>query len=248
MRVQEQVEMEKMEKLREMIEGSPLTQKIKEEKAAEILAKRKETRQKVDQLQVHLESLPSADEAVAEFKAELSILQDREQLLKQKINEKDLALRSEKFEIENEKGRLETTLWETSDPLINGAITFFQNRREVLFHKSIDRQTYVEEKNLINWTKKLISFSNARSIAAALAYCLACIHALEDMRFEPVLDASRIESMKRGIPNTDEMTGVSGEKPMEKINTDPRSLLESDSQITWELSKLNEKFQKWLRK
>lgn len=243
-----EAEIEKLEELRKTIEASPLTQKIKEEKARETLAKRKEIRQKVDQLQLHLESLPGTDEAVAELKAELSILQDREQLLKQEVNEKVLALRSEKLQIENEQGRLKTILLETSDPSIDEAIKFFQDRRETLFRKKVSSQTHKTGSNIFTMVKNFVTFSNRNAIGDALAYCLVAIHELESMKLIPVLDGNRIDELKRGIPDTDEMTEITGEKPFPRVNVDPRSLLKSDSQMDWELEKLNEDFKRLMRK
>jgi hypothetical protein len=247
MKTWHEAELEEINKLRKEVEElktSPLSQQIRMEKEVETLARRRETKAKIDALDDQLKALPSAEEAVAEFKAELSILQDREQSLKQKINEKVFALRSEKLQIENEQGRLKTILLETSDPLIGEAITFFLDRREILLHKSIDRQTRAGERNIFTMMKKMITFSNAPSITSALKYCLDCLHTLEGMRLEPLLDIEKIETLKRGIPDVGQLTEIIGEKPFERINTDPRTLLKSDSQLDWEMGKLNEKFKK----
>ncbi len=54
--------------------------------------------------------------------------------------------------------------------------------------------------------------------------------------------------MKTGVPDIEVYTEFTGEKPMERTNTDPRSLLPSDSQMEWEIGKLNEKFKKLMKK
>jgi hypothetical protein len=68
------------------------------------------------------------------------------------------------------------------------------------------------------------------------------------MKLTPTVDADHIEALKRGIPDTGEMTDTTSEKPMPRFDTDPRSLLKSDSQLTWELEKLKERWQKIMKR
>ena len=64
------------------------------------------------------------------------------------------------------------------------------------------------------------------------------------MKLLPAVDTEKIAALKTAVPKIDVYTEYAGERPMEKVNTDPRSLLKSDSQIEWEIGKLLEKVKK----
>lgn len=249
MKQEERAEMEKMEELRKVIEASPLTQKIKEEKAAGILAKRREAASKIEALKKQRE------EVIPKLLADLEM---KEENYKKKKFELDAVLgefrmakaelSGEGFRFDNEIGQQEEILLETADPIIDETITFFRDRRETLFRKKADSQTRKVGSNIFTMIKEFITFSNAGAIKDALTYCLAAIRELEAMKLTPTLDTERIETLKRGIPDTDEMTEITSEKPFPKINTDPRDLLKSESQENWELGKLHEDFKRLMRK
>jgi len=244
MKKEEKLKEERLAELLSKADGHPMMKAILAEEATRILKTRQEAAGKIDILEAQLQALPDAEEAVSELKAELSILEERQKVLKQKINEKWAALRSEKLNIENEIGRGKIILIESCDPIIDEAITFFQERREVLLRKSPDKQTRRGGVNVFTMTKELTTFSNVVAIKSALFYCLNSIRTLEVMRFEPVLDMARIDELKRNIPDVDAMEESKADKPLPRVNTDPRILLPLNSELDWKLGKLTEKFKK----
>jgi len=90
--------------------------------------------------------------------------------------------------------------------------------------------------------------SNVDAVNSALRYCMDAIKELEKMKLTPELDAERIQALKTGIPDISEMKETNWEKPLPRVNADPQSLLPSDSQIEWEIGKLNEKFKKLMKR
>lgn len=92
--------------------------------------------------------------------------------------------------------------------------------------------------------------SNRPAILSALEYCKAAITELENMKHAPALDAEKIAELKTGIPRIDVYTEFTGEKPygFTVANVNPRLLLKSDSQINWEIGKLNQKFKELMRR
>jgi hypothetical protein len=112
----------------------------------------------------------------------------------------------------------------------------------------VDEQTRKGDTNMFTETRELILFTNVPAMRKALAYCRAAIRELEEMKLAPALDAERIEALKKEIPNADEITQFTGEKPLSKVNTDRLSMLPSDSESDWRFKKVMEKAKKVLRK
>jgi hypothetical protein len=92
------------------------------------------------------------------------------------------------------------------DERIDAAITFFREQFEVLRLKKPDSDTHKGETNLFTMSKELITYSNHEAIRTALSYCLGAIAELDRMRLAPALDSARFEELRRGIPDTGEMT------------------------------------------
>ncbi len=246
MKLSEKVDLEKAEKLIAELDAHPATTKYREDKAAEILAKRRETTGRIEALRNEqaatipkLEAERDATEGkYVEAKAALVGLADD-------CRTATLALRTEGLRFNADIVKCENLLFETADPLIDEAITFFRDKLDELRKPGrIDRRGGSTEKNIFTWRKKTTEESNVQAILDAMAYGLAAIPELERMKLSPELDRARIEGMKAGIPRIDVYTESTVEKPMEKVNTDPRSLLPSDSEMQWSIGKLNEKFKK----
>jgi len=250
MKAREQAEMEKMEELRKVIEASPLTKQIKMEKATEILAKRKEAKERIAILEAKGKALPSIDEAVSEFTAELHILEKRQKILEEEINKKWAGLRSEKFQIENEKQQLEGTLLDTYDPRLDEEIQFFRNKLDFFRSSGRISSDYLKgDRNLFTDTVTITAESNADAVRGGILYCQATIKELEKMKLEPELDLQKIEAIKAGIPDIGVYTESTGKKPLPgSKGINPRWLLKSDSQLDWTIGKLTEKFKKLMRK
>lgn len=242
------MEIEKLEELRKVIEASPLTQKIKKDQAAEILAIRKEAADRITVLKKEAENHVAKRIEIDGMVERWGGIDRERQELEVEIGKKRAAFARDGLDIEGESRRQQEILYSCYDPALDEAIKFCRDRYEISLHKSVNSQTRAGERNIFTMVKNMITFSNARSIENALAYCLLAIRELEAMKLDPVLDVERIETLKKGIPNIDELTEITTEKPFPKVNTDPRALLKSDSQIDYEIGKLTEKFKKVMKR
>lgn len=244
MKAQEQAEMEKMEELQKVIEASPLTQKIKEEKAAEILAKRREAAGKIEVLKKERDeviprlrsNIDAKEVAYLKAKAALDVLFD-------KLRTAKTALSGENCQFDNDIRLQEQILYETADPRIDEGIQFFRDKLDDLRKPGrVSSRGMNVERNIFTDTKTLTTESNKGAVLTALAYCQAAIKGLEELKLWPEFHIEGIQELKDELPSIEVYQEVTGEKPLPRINTAPP--LKSDSQLTWELSKLNEKFKK----
>jgi len=244
----ERAEIEKMEKLAAEIERNPLTKKFREEEAAVTLFKRLAAADRIEALRHEAENYGVIQAEVDIMVERLADIERQRQELKTEIGKKRATLMRTRLDIESEINTQEKILYETSDPSIDEAIKFFQDRREILFRKKPDSQTRRTGSNIFAMVKNFVIFSNSNAIEKSLAYCLVCMKKLECMKLIPTLDVNRIDELKRGVPDADEMIETTGEKPFPRINVDPGILLPSNSEMDWKLGKLNKKFQKLMKR
>ena len=249
MKEEQRAEMERMEKLAAKIERNPLTKRFREDEAVLILSKRQEAAGKLETLRKEqAEVIPKLREVVKDKEGKYLRLKVDLDAAQDEINLARVALSRENNSFDADIRNEEAILFESADRIIDETIAFFRDKHEALMRKKPNCDTYRGETNIFTMVKTLFSRSNVAAIQNALAYCLSAICELESMKLIPALDVDRIEALKRRIPDIDEMTEVSGERPFPRVNTDPRSLLKSDSQLDSELGKLNEKFKKVMRK
>ncbi len=246
MKEQERKELERMEKLAGEIERNPLTKKFREEEAAAILAKRTEAAGKIGALR------KEQAEVILRLQAELAGKEAK--YLKAKADQ-DAALAEfrtakaelsgEAFQFDNVIRQQEAVLAETADPAIDAAIEFFRGKLDWLRSKGrISSRGMTVENNLIADTKTLTTETNKNAVLGALAYCQTAIKLLEALKLSPEFHIEGIQELKDGIPSIEVYVEVSGEKPFWPRDINPRDLLKSDSQMDWELGKLNQKFKK----
>jgi len=216
--MKQDMEKAEMEKLLKTIEGHPLTKQIIAERAAETLARRKETAGKIEVLKKEREEViprlqSDIDAKEAKYlKAKAALDADLGELQKVKA-----ALSSERNSFDTDIRNQEAILIESADPAIDAAITFFQDKLDWLRSPGrISRTAGGAERNIFTWKKTVKEESNAPAVRDALAYCQAAIKALEQMKLTPALDVEKIERMKTGVPSIDVYTEVTGEKPMER--------------------------------
>ncbi|MFH0789565.1 MAG: hypothetical protein V2B13_18390 [Pseudomonadota bacterium] len=251
MKEHERKELEKLEELRKTIEASPLTKQIIAEEAAAILATRTETAGKIEvlkkewekvipRLQADLEAKEAKyKKAKATLDADLGELQSARAALSSENNNFDTEIRNQ-----------EAILFETADPRIDEGIQFFRDKLDDLRKPGkISSRGMKVELNLFTDTKTLTTESNADAVHEAILYCQNSIKLLEAMKLWPEFHIEGIQELKDELPSIDVYQEVTGQKPAwPRINTDPRSLFKSDSQMDWELGKLNEKFKKLMGK
>jgi hypothetical protein len=190
----------------ELLEGHPLTKKIRAERAEEILQVRKEAAGRLGCLKEEASRvLPELQAEENRAREAVAAHDEQRKMLLAKVAAAAAVRAEERLRIERETAVAEGVLLSNYDERLNETITWFQDRREALLVKSIDRDTSTGETNIFTMTKEFTTFSNAPAIKDALAYCLAAIRELERMKLAPTLDAERIEALKRGIPDIGEM-------------------------------------------
>ncbi|OGQ00354.1 MAG: hypothetical protein A2Z40_05705 [Deltaproteobacteria bacterium RBG_19FT_COMBO_60_16] len=243
-----ETEKAKVEKILAELEASPEVRKIREDKAAEVLAKRLEVVGRIEALRnEQAEVLPKLQADLEEKEAAYSTAKAALEGLAHDCRTAALALRSERVTFDNAIRNCEASLFESADPAIDAAILFFRDKLDDLRRPGkIDRRGRSTERNIFTWTKKTTVETNTKAIHDALAYCRAAIMELEKMKLTPELDLAKIEAMKSRIPRIDVFTEYVGDESMERTiaDFDSRMALKSDSQIEWEIGKLNDKFKK----
>jgi len=243
MKEDQRKEMERMEELRRVIEKSPLTKQIIAEEADKILEERLIAAAKLRETKKEAETtIPELEAEIVARLADLTRHDEERKAVLGKVVTARGALAKEKQRIDYDMCQAETVLLSNYDKAIDNGIAWFQERREALLRKKPDSQTHKTENNMFMMVKKFVTFSNRNAITDALSYSLNAIRELEAMKLMPAPDTSRIEALKKGIPDIDEMEEITSEKPFPRIYTGPP--IKSDSQLNWELATLNEKFKK----
>ena len=239
-----------MEKLRDELEKHPLTVKLRQDQSAEILAKRREIAARIEDLRREESTvLPKLQADLEEKEARHTAAKAAQEAAAEEVRVASLALRRERLTFSTSIGKFEAELIDSADPAIGEATAFFQSKLDFLRTPGrISRNAIGSEKNIFSWKKRTFEESNVQAVHEALAFCRAAILELERMKLCPELDLEKIEELKGKIPQIDVYREYVGEKPMERINTDPRSLLPSDSQMEWELGELNEKIKKLMKR
>lgn len=248
---EERMKEERLTELLKEAEGHPMMKAILAEKAAETLAKRQEAAGKIEVLK------KERDEVVLKLQADLDGKEAKFKKAKAALdaavgewNAARAALSSETNQRDNEVRQQETVLIETADPAIDEAITFFRDKFDYFWSPGRISSDYVKgERNLISMTETIVVESNVQAIHDAMKYCQAAIKELEKMKLSPALDPGWIEEMKVVIPRIDIFIETTGTKPIPgSKGINPKDLLKSDSQLDWEMGKLNEKFKKLMKK
>ena len=161
-----------------------------------------------------------------------------------------ISLSNENYKFDTEISQQERFLYESYNPEIDSAITFFRDKLIDLRRPGqISFRRINVERNIFTEMKTLKVEINKSAILGAMRYCMAAIKMLEDLKLSPAFDIQKIQALKDGIPSIDVFEEVSGEKPLPGLKVpNPRDLLPSDDQIVWEMEKINEKFKKIMRK
>jgi hypothetical protein len=247
MRAQEQKEFEKMEKLREIIERSPLTQQIKAEKAAETLAKRQEAAGKLEALRKEQEEvIPKLREVVEDKEREYLKAQVALNVLLGEIQRARAELSSENNSFDTDIRQQETILFKTVDPIIDEAIEFFRSKLDDLRKPGrISSRGMDVNVNMFTEMKTLTTETNKGAVLGAIRYCMEAIKELEALKLSRKFNIEGIKKIKDEIPSIEVFEETSGEKPLPgSKGVNPRSLLPSDSEMDWKVGNLMEKFKR----
>lgn len=242
-------EREKEEKLAGLLkeaEGHPMMKAILAEKAEKVLGERLLAAGKLRAATEEAEKvIPECQREVDALVADLAKYDKGRSVILDKLTAAKGELAKARQRLEWERSHAEAALLENYDPRIDEAITFFRDRFESLRVKDINSQTRTGETNAFTETKEIFTYSNVAAIQNALTYCRTSIDELEKMKLTPDLDADRIETLLKGIPDADELTEITGEKPLPgSKGFNPLHLLKSDDQLSWEIGKIGEKFKK----
>lgn len=213
----EKVKAEEAKELLTLLEGNPLVQRIKAEKEAEILEKRREAEAKLLSLQAEAEALPTAEEAMADLKLELSRKEEEVKKIREEISRRVFENRGRRLELEREMRQAEGILLETYDKRIDETINLFMEKLDWLRRpERISSDNARGETNLFTEKKTITVRSNVNRIKGAMQYTQSAIKELEKMKLLPEVDLEKIERLKGGIPRIDEYDEFAGEKPLPK--------------------------------
>ena len=229
-------ENEKAEKLLAELNDHPLTKKLREDKAAETLATRREVAGKIEVLRNEESAvLPELQADLQEKEAVHAAAKTVLAGAAVKFQAATLALRQARLTFDTAIRTCEASLFESADPAIDAAINFFRDKLDFLRTPGrISRNAIGAERNIFTEKKTVKQESNLPAINSAMTYCRAAITELENMKLAPAVDAERIAGLKVGIPKIDVYTEYTGEKPLPRVNTVSRT--------DWSVGRLNEKF------
>ena len=212
--------MEKEEKLAGLLkeaEGHPMMKAILAEKAAAILGERLLAAAKLRAVTEEARKvIPERQQEVDALVAELAEYDKGRSVILDKLTAARGELTKERQRLDWERSHAEAALLSNYDERIDEAITFFRERLESLLVKKINTQSRTGELNIFTEKREIFVYSNVTAIKSAMTYCRAAIDELERMKLTPDLDAERIEALRKGIPDADELRESAGEKPMEK--------------------------------
>ena len=244
-------EAEKLTELLKKADGHPMMKAILAEEAAAILAKRTDAAGKIEVLK------KGRDEVILRLRADIDAkegkYEEAEAALDAALGELQTAkhaLSSENHNFDTEIRNQETVLYETADPRIDEGIQFFRDKLDELRKPGrISSRGMKVERNLFTDTKTVTVESNADAVYEAIFYCQNSIKLLEALKLWPEFHIEGIQELKDELPSIEVYQEVSGKKPLPgSKGINPRHLLKSDSQLAWEMDKLNEKFKKVMGK
>ncbi len=238
--------MENMSERLERLEKNPAFQRLQQEEKEKIRAERQQAAQEIERIKT--ESSEILEQIQADRETAAAELQEAEKELKAKketLARLDHEIYTERHRADREINQNQQKLLTSYDPAIDQAIDFFRDEFERIRKTNTSWQTHQDGIDMIGFKKKLVSYSNKNSILRALKYCREAIQGLEAAKLDPDFDPARIEAVKLGIPDPGELEEFKGDKPLkDAADVSPMMQLKSDSQLEWEMNKLDQKFKK----
>ena len=247
-------QIEETQNLRERLsklENSPSIRELREAEEAATLERRREAARKIQR--IHRET----DEAAERVKTELAEAEAVMKVAQARHDEAVAAVRAlaaRRFALSNEHSRRlnrEIEVLHTSyDSILDSEISFWNEKLADFRRMEPDWQTRRGGRNLINWKQKLLTFTNRPAIMRAIDYCRKTIELLEDMKLAPEVDQELLTRLRKSIPDVGEYEEVIGERKIEAdaADTNAFSGVKSDSQLDWEIRKLDEKAERLKRR
>jgi len=237
-------EFEDAKKTLDMLQAHPMTKALQAEKVAKVLKERQATAGRIEALKQDEDIiLPGLQDSVTALQEELQAHDQARKVIQGKLSQAAASLMVEKQRISLEKAGAERELIESADPKIDEAIQFFRDEFEALRRKSVHKDQRLGKVNAFTLRREITVYSNYRALNAGLGYCRTAINELESMKMMPSADLGRIEALKEGIPDINQMTEITSDKPLpagpESVN--PLHLLPTDSEMDWQINKLFER-------
>jgi hypothetical protein len=241
-------EAEKISELLKEAENHPLVQQILAEKAATILATRTAAAEKIVALK------RERDEVLPKLQADLETKETNYKEARAELDAATSEFQNAKYEFSNEGHCFESAinipeqiLIRSADPALDEGIIFFRDKLDYLRSPGrISHNNLGGESNIFMEQITLKEESNLNAVKSAIQYCQAAIKELEEMKLSLILDVKKIEAIKKGITEINVYTESTGERPMEKVNTNPLSMLPSDGELEWRIGSVMEKVKKHL--
>jgi len=243
-------QIEEIQKLTSELEKSPAFRKMREDQAAETLKMRMAAAEKIEDLRKEQgEIIPKLQKDLATKEEKYNKAKVAMDAAMDVAKKAKVAVMSKSHTLESAIGRQRELLFSTCDPAIDESVRYFNEQLDFLRSPGrISSQKMGALRNLFTMKKATTEESNLEAVNSALVFCQSCIKALNEMKLEPGVDTGRIEKMKGAIPDIGVFSEYSGEKPMEKVNADPFSILPSDGALEYSKSKLLKKAEQILKR
>jgi len=201
MKEHERTTLEKAEKLAAELEKSPMLRKLREDEAAETLAKRKAAAARIEDLRGDLEATRYLEKEISDMTASLGELDKQRAKLVEEIGQKRYFRATERAGIEGAIRHEDEILLTSYPPEIDAGIEFFRNKLDELRGPGkISVNRIGAERNIFTERVTTRAENNVDAINEALQYCMDAIKTLEAMKLCPAVDLSGIEALKAGIP------------------------------------------------
>jgi hypothetical protein len=241
----------KIERLAAEIERNPFTAKLRADEAAETLSKRQAAAAKIADLQIDMEATGILQREIDGMVERLAVMDSGRKELQARIAATRGTFARERLNIEGEINQQQKILLSCYNPAIDEAEKFFRDLWESLLTKSINKQERHGPVDIFTEKKEITTYSNCGAIKNALCYCQLAIAELQSMKLAPDLDAKRIEALRKGIPDADELQEYGGEKDMDHDEPPGPGFLSAirratESNLDFVIGQLHEKAQKIL--
>jgi len=246
MKETERKKLDRMEKMVELIESSPITKKLREDAAAENLTIRKAAAEKIKVLQKEAAALiPVLRAAITDAETELKNCENHRKELEIKLSVAVAAMPKATFDLDRNCQRQEAVLRSSYDEKIDDEILFYRNKIDGLMKPGkIHQHDSLGEMDVFTMARAEFTRSNIDAINATLIYCRAAIDELEKMKLAPDLDMGLIEALRGGIPDENIMVEYGGSRntPGAGIDDPHRILWKSQGELRGVIDVITEKY------
>lgn len=189
----------------------PTTQKIIKEKQNEIKEQHKLAFSELNTLRTeHKEKLKVLNYKITKTEKALEFSQQEAKRAAQDHQKSKGEKTAESINFSNRIARLETTLQETADPLIEEAIKYFNERLDTLRKpEAIKQQNFPGKKDIHTEKRRPFGYSNHGALTNCIAFLQGAIQAAQELKLQDLTGEDikkRLAELKTNAPDPDALT------------------------------------------